>query len=90
MADSAGTSWAYTPGVTKSASELLKDALRLDEQDRASLAGALIESLHGAVESGAREAWDVEIERRVRELESRAVETVPWSVVRERLFHGFE
>ena len=74
----------------KTAEELLKRALQLDEQDRASLAGALIESLHGDAEAGTESAWNAEIQRRVHELETRAVETVPWSKVRERLFRGFE
>ena len=39
-----------------------------------------------SVSSGAAQAWDAEIERRAKELESRAVERVPWSKVRERLF----
>jgi hypothetical protein len=32
------------------------------------------------------EAWDAEIRRRVEELDSGAVETIPWKEVRERLF----
>jgi len=70
--------------------ELLRQALRLDEKDRAALAGALIESLHGEAEPGAEEAWEAVIKRRVEELEAGAVETVAWSVVRERLFRGYE
>jgi putative addiction module component (TIGR02574 family) len=70
--------------------ELLKRALGLDEQDRASIAGALIESLHVHAEAGSEKAWDAEIQRRVRDLETRAVKTVSWSKVRERLFRGFE
>jgi putative addiction module component (TIGR02574 family) len=70
--------------------ELLKRALGLDEQDRASIAGALIESLHVQAEAGTEKAWDAEIQRRVRDLEARAVETVSWSKVRELLFRGFE
>jgi len=76
--------------MSDTAEQLLKKALSLNERDRASLAGALIESLHPAFEPGAEQAWDTEIERRVRELESHAVETVPWSKVREQLFRGFE
>lgn len=70
--------------------ELLRQALSLDEKDRASLAGALIESLYGEAEPGADEAWEAVIRRRVEELQTGAVETVPWSEVRERLFRGFE
>lgn len=70
--------------------ELLRQALSLDEKDRAALAGALIESLYGEPEPGAEEAWEAVIERRVEELETGAVETILWSKVRERLFRGYE
>ena len=76
--------------MSETADELLKRALQLCEQDRALLAGALIESLHSDAEPGNEHAWDAEIRRRVHELETRAVETVAWSKVRERLFRGFE
>ena len=69
---------------------LLKKALFLDEKDRASIAGALIESLHGEPEAGVDEAWEAEIKRRVADLDARSVEMVPWSAVRDRLFRGFE
>lgn len=70
--------------------ELLKKVLSLGEQDRALLARALIESLHGEVDSGVEDAWPSEIQKRVSELEAGAVEPVPWSEVRERLFRGFQ
>jgi putative addiction module component (TIGR02574 family) len=76
--------------MSETADQLLKKALTLNERDRASLAGALIESLHAEPEPGADQAWDTEIERRIKELEAHAVETIPWSCVRERLFRGFE
>jgi putative addiction module component (TIGR02574 family) len=76
--------------MSETAEELLKKALSLDEKDRASLAGALIESLHGEPEPDVEDAWESEIRSRVAELESRSVETVPWSKMRERLFRGFE
>jgi putative addiction module component (TIGR02574 family) len=76
--------------MSPTAEDVLKQALSLEEKDRASVAGALIESLHTQVDPDAEEAWDQEIRRRVEELESGAVETVPWSEVRKRLFHGFE
>lgn len=76
--------------MSETAEQLLKKALCLSEADRASLAGALIESLHAPPEPGAEPAWEAEIARRVRELESQSVETVPWPAVRDRLFRGFE
>lgn len=76
--------------MSESADELLRRALQLDERDRASLAGALIESLHVHAEAGTKKAWNAEIQRRVRDLEAQSIETVAWSKVRERLFPGFE
>ena len=76
--------------MSKAADDLLKKALSLGVEDRASLAGALIESLDRQIDPDAEGAWEAEILRRVSELESRAVETVPWTAVRERLFNGFE
>jgi putative addiction module component (TIGR02574 family) len=76
--------------VSPSAKKLLDEVLRLDEPDRASIAGALIESLHGPAEPGAGEAWDEVIRRRVAELDAGEAATVPWSEVRARLFDGFE
>jgi len=76
--------------MNDTAEQLLRQALSLSEQDRASLAGALIESLHTEVDPDTTEAWDAEIARRIKELEAHTVETIPWSSVRERLFRGFE
>lgn len=70
--------------------DVLKQALTLDEKDRASLAGALIDSLHEPEEPDAEEAWDTEIRRRIEELDAGIVNTIPWSDVRKRLFSGFE
>lgn len=74
--------------MTRTAEILLKKVLDLDEKDRASVAGALIESLHGQVDLDAEEDWDKEIQRRVEELDSGAIQTIPWSEVRSRLFRG--
>lgn len=76
--------------MTPEARQLIKQALALDEKDRASMAGVLIESLRGEVDPDADEAWDVEIRRRVEELDSGSVETIPWSEVRQQLFRGFD
>ena len=50
--------------------ELKKQAAQLSESERAELALSLIESLDGPPDAGAEEAWRVEIERRVRQIES--------------------
>ena len=72
------------------ATEVLTQALALDENDRASVAGALIESLDTEFDPDAEAAWDAEIRRRVEELDSGAVKPIPWSEVKKRLYRGLE
>ena len=70
--------------------ELFEKASALSEQERATLAGLLIESLESEVDPDVEEAWRVEIERRLAELDSGAVETVPWEVVKAKLLQRIE
>lgn len=46
------------------------DALALPERDRAKLAKDLLDSLDGQEEQNVNKAWDVEICRRINEIES--------------------
>lgn len=64
---------------------ILDMALRLPDGDRAALAVSLINSLDARVDSDAEIQWDVEIKRRVEEIDNGTVELVPLSVVREKL-----
>jgi putative addiction module component (TIGR02574 family) len=52
---------------------------------RAALAGSLLDSLDTDVDEDAEAAWATEVNRRVAELDSGAVKTIPWSEVRRRL-----
>jgi len=70
--------------------DLFQSALELGETERAELAALLLESLEGDSETGVDAAWRVEIERRMKELDAGAVESVPWAKVRERLFQGLD
>ena len=70
--------------------ELFEKASILSEQDRATLAGLLIESLESEVDSDVEDAWRAEIERRVAELDAGTVETVPWEVVKAKLLRRTE
>ncbi len=72
--------------MAKSARELFEEAMRLDPQERAALMRLLIEALDAETEQGVDEAWRVEIERRMAELDSGSVEAIPWEEVRERLY----
>ena len=66
--------------------ELLEAAVALSEADRAELAGLLLETLEHEPDPGVEIAWANEIERRVREIESGAVQTIPWEQVRAELY----
>jgi len=65
--------------------ELFRQASELSEEERAALAGLLIESLESERDEGVDEAWAAEIARRVEELESGRVKPVPWETVRAGL-----
>lgn len=65
--------------------KLFQEALRLDEAERAALAGMLIDSIDKDLEEGVEAAWVTEIERRIAELDAGTVETIPWDVVRDGL-----
>jgi putative addiction module component (TIGR02574 family) len=71
--------------MAASRDDILREALALPERDRADLIGAVIESLDTGVEEGVEEAWRAELDRRAQELDSGAVQSIPWEVVRERL-----
>ena len=72
--------------MARSARELFDEAMRLEPQERATLMRLLIEALDSDTEEGVEDAWRVEIERRVAELDSGSVETIPWEEVRVRLY----
>jgi putative addiction module component (TIGR02574 family) len=67
--------------------ELKEKAAQLSETERAELALALIESLDGPAESDAEveEAWRIEVERRVAQVEQGEVELIPGDEVIRRV-----
>jgi putative addiction module component (TIGR02574 family) len=75
--------------MTQQASELLQKALSLSEEERAELAGSLIESLDSTVDEAAEAAWNEEIARRIEDLNSGKAKTVLWEAVRSRISAKF-
>ena len=71
--------------MKREAAEILKDALALPTEARAALAGSLLESLDTEVDEDAEAAWATEVNRRIAELDSGAVNTIPRAKVRRRL-----
>jgi putative addiction module component (TIGR02574 family) len=71
--------------MSKTFTEVWQEAAELTEEERASLAGLLIDSLEGEADPGVEEAWAAEIQKRVAQVEAGTAKTVPWEEVRQRL-----
>jgi len=84
-------SQAYNLDMTQEARELLQKALALPENERAELAGNLISSLDATVDRDVDAAWQQEVVRRLHEVQSGKLETIPWEEVQQKgrtLLHG--
>jgi len=61
------------------AKQLLVEALRLSDEERAALAGELIQSLEGEIDTDAEAAWSAEIRARLDGVDAGRATTIPWS-----------
>ncbi len=61
------------------------EAMELPPESRAALAASLLETLEGPEDEGVEESWNATIQRRMAEVESGQVQTVPWSEVQMRV-----
>ncbi|HYM62598.1 MAG TPA: addiction module protein [Thermoanaerobaculia bacterium] len=71
--------------MSTSVEDLYRQASDLSADDRAELAGMLLQSLEDARDPDAEEAWAREIERRMAEYRAGRVRLIPWSEVRAHL-----
>jgi putative addiction module component (TIGR02574 family) len=71
--------------MTREVSELLEKALSLPPEARAALAGSLLESLDETVDASAEAEWCDEIARRIEEIDSGKVKTIPWADARRQI-----
>ncbi len=71
--------------IVMNAKQLLAEALRLPDEERAAIAGHLIESLDRQIDEDVEAAWSIEIGRRLRRLEAGVAETIPWAEARRRI-----
>lgn len=69
--------------------DIFKKALDLNENDRATLAGILIESLEEKPTEDIESVWRAEISRRIQELDSGDVEAISWEDVKTRLLKRY-
>ncbi len=70
--------------MTQKAAELLKKALALPVEERADLASTLIDSLDATIDENVEAAWQEEIRRRIEDVRSGKVSSIPWDDVREK------
>ena len=71
--------------MTQPAFELLQNALTLSDEDRAELAGSLIDSLDATVDAGAESEWNREIAVRIEDLDSGRAKTISWEEVQRQI-----
>jgi putative addiction module component (TIGR02574 family) len=71
--------------MTTKARQVLREALSLPPKARADIAGTLLRSLDVEDDPDIEAAWAIEIERRLKDVESGKVKLVPWETVRRRL-----
>ena len=74
--------------MTTPIEDLFEQASTLDEQDRATLAGLLLDSLENEADEDVESAWLKEIEMRVLELDVGESDLIPWEEVKEKLRKG--
>jgi len=74
--------------MARSVVDFFGKASKLDEHDRATLAGLLLESIEQEPDPDVEEAWKREIARRIEEIDSGSVSLVPWEEVKAKLFRA--
>ncbi len=68
--------------------EVIREALKLPAEARAALAGSLLDSLDDTIDDDAEHAWEIEIARRIEEIDEGRAELIPWSEARRRIVGG--
>ena len=64
---------------------LLTEALRLSPEERAALAGELIQSLETDVDADAEAEWSAESRSRLAQVDAGQATTIPWAEARRRI-----
>lgn len=69
--------------MSRTAQQLLNEALGLPTTDRGELVTLLIDSLDQQSDADAGEKWATEIEQRIQEIDAGRIQMVPWSEARQ-------
>ena len=65
--------------------QLLAEALRLSNEERAALAGELIQSLETEIDPDAEALWSTEIRARLDRVDAGTAKTISWAEARRRI-----
>lgn len=65
--------------------DVLDSALKMSPEERALIAERLLSSLDNDADPDVEQAWQEEVQRRVRDVEEGRVECIPWESVRNQL-----
>jgi putative addiction module component (TIGR02574 family) len=65
--------------MTQETARLLQQALQLPENERADLAGHLLDSLEDDLSPVDEAAWNAELQRRLDEIDNGEVRPIPWA-----------
>ena len=76
--------------MAKSVAEIFRETEDLDERERATLAGLLLESLEAEPDAEVEQAWDAEISRRLAQIDAGEVNLIPWEEVKDKLLGRLE
>ncbi len=70
--------------MSQTVDDLVSQAQSLPDEDRALLVERLMLTLHD-YQAEVEEAWKVEVERRIDEIDSGQVQTIPWEEAKKTL-----
>jgi putative addiction module component (TIGR02574 family) len=68
--------------MSLNAETLIASALKLPSEERARIAAELIASLDGIPEAGVEAAWDIEVGRRIAQVDQGELELLDWNDVK--------
>lgn len=73
---------------TNTVDHIIDQALQQPARERARIAERLISSLDQTTDLNIEIAWQKEIDKRLREIDSGAVECIPWEDIRSKLYQN--
>ena len=73
---------------TNTVNRIIDQALQQPEKERARIAEKLISSLDQTIDLDFELAWQQEIDKRLKEIDSGTVECIPWEDVRSKLYQN--